>query len=668
MADAGSVRAGSAFVELFFQANPSGAVKAIQDSLKNVGAALTDIGGGMIAAGSAIVAPLVGAAIHFSEVGDALQKMSLRTGVAASSLSALSHAASASGTSVADLETGLTKYSRVLTEAGEGSDKANKAFTDLGLSAGELAKLSREDQIGAIADKLKDIEDPAKRAAATMEIFGKSGTKLLPMLLEGSAGIKKLTDEARDLGIVMSDADAEGAAVLNDALGRLMSQLEAISLNIGAAIAPAMAELIDLAAPILRGVIDWIKANRDLIVTLGATAVAIAVVGAALVGVGAILGSGFAIPAAALAVAAMFVDWGAAAMGFQSVLASIQATVGPWVSAIGAAISAGDFAGAMDIVIAGWNLAWAEGLAALTLAWIDFKETYLGHIPELWTSIEAAWEFIKQVWGSAVQFIADAWSKFLGMFGSGFKVEAVTIADIVYETAKVMIGYWADLQGAWVNLTTNMLNAWTTMANGVQTVWASAQQGIANGIVNLWGMIDTTLDKAGALNELNAQYARDQKARDEAAASAIAGRNEGRDASLASIEARRKAQADAINAMQANAAQQGKKLFAEQRDDANAALAAARKAAEATLASAKEEARVRKEGSMSELLGKLGWKKSRDGKIETGIGASASTFSAAAAGQIFSGGTKQERLLEQEVKWSERIFNAINGGGGIGVI
>ena len=73
----------------------------------------------------------------------------------------------------------------MLTEAAKGSDHARDTLFQLGLSMADLRKLSPEDQFTLIADRLSKVENTTRRAALAMEIFGRGGTELLPML-EGS--------------------------------------------------------------------------------------------------------------------------------------------------------------------------------------------------------------------------------------------------------------------------------------------------------------------------------------------------------------------------------------------------------------------------------------------------------------------------------------------------
>jgi len=74
------------------------------------------------------------------------------------------------------------------------------------VSVEDLAGLSPEQQFKLIADRLAEIEDPTPRAATAMDVFGRSGTKLLAMLSGGAAGIEELQEQARGLGLTITSA------------------------------------------------------------------------------------------------------------------------------------------------------------------------------------------------------------------------------------------------------------------------------------------------------------------------------------------------------------------------------------------------------------------------------------------------------------------------------
>lgn len=63
--------------------------------------------------------------------------------------------------------------------------------------------------------------DPAARAAGAIDIFGKAGVGLLPLLASGSDGLKALGDEAVLAGATFDDIDVKNVQAANDALLRV---------------------------------------------------------------------------------------------------------------------------------------------------------------------------------------------------------------------------------------------------------------------------------------------------------------------------------------------------------------------------------------------------------------------------------------------------------------
>ena len=117
-----------------------------------------------------------------------------------------------------------------------------------------------------------------------MELFGKSGTKLLPLMAGGADGIEELQEQARRLGLTMSSEDAQAAESFGDTLSALWKVLKMGVFTIGSALAPALS---DLAEWIMRHRQDRHRTGssrtKDLVVTIVKVAAAVLAGGVALV-------------------------------------------------------------------------------------------------------------------------------------------------------------------------------------------------------------------------------------------------------------------------------------------------------------------------------------------------------------------------------------------------
>lgn len=268
MASKADIKAGGAFVELFVRgAKFDQGLATYQAKFQSFGAGMSKMGAVVAAAGAAILAPLAAAVHHFSEVGGDLNDMAHRTGLAAEKLAFLKYAADQTGASIEDIE------------------KAIKFAAKNGFSP---------ENFEAMAEEIARIPDPAARAARAMELFGKSGTMLIPMFEE----LADLQARWTRLGIGPTKESIALADELGDLWGDLKASAAAIAYEIGAALAPAMKELAQMVAPMVSQMVKWIRENPQAVVMLGALAVAAVAFGTALV----VVGGAIAAAAAAIGV------------------------------------------------------------------------------------------------------------------------------------------------------------------------------------------------------------------------------------------------------------------------------------------------------------------------------------------------------------------------------
>jgi len=261
------IRAGRAFVELGVDDRIAKGLQKAEQRLKAFGEGVRSVGTRVFAAGAAALTPLLGAVRAFSESGDTLEKMSRRTGVSVEALSELGFAAEQSGADLETLETGLRKMQKSIAAAATGSDGAVEALARLRLTAADLAGLAPEQQFKLIADRLSQVADPTLRAALALELFGKSGTRLLPLLEDGARGIERLQEEARALGLTLSTDAAKKAALLHDTLNILWRVVKKLTTEIGAALADAVSDLAGRITRVVVTVTAWVKQNQAIIVS-----------------------------------------------------------------------------------------------------------------------------------------------------------------------------------------------------------------------------------------------------------------------------------------------------------------------------------------------------------------------------------------------------------------
>ena len=399
MAGRKDIEAGKAYVSLY--ANDSALVKGLKAAgqhLQSFGAGIAKMGGAMLGAGGAVLAPLAGMVAGFAEAGSALADMSARTGVSASNLSALGYAAGMTGASMEDVE------------------KAIRKMQQNGMSA---------DKIGAIADKMAAMTDPAKKTAFAIKMFGKSGTALIPMLSGGSAGLAAFREEAERLGVVMSDEDAAAADKLGDAMDRTKTTLKGVAMQIGAALAPAVTWLADELAKAISTVIQFVRDNRELVVTVAAVAAGIAGAGVVLVGLGGTI-----------------TVLGMALSGIATLFGAILSPIG--------------------LLIA--------GVAAGTAAFVQFTETGSWLADTLMGDFGVAFDTVKQTIGGITDALAA------GDIGLAAEIAMTGFKTAFFEATKSVRGWWVDMLKG-------LVNAVSVAAKAITDAWAGVRIFLREGIM-----------------------------------------------------------------------------------------------------------------------------------------------------------------------------------------
>jgi hypothetical protein len=176
---------------------------------------------------------------------DALGKLSYRTGVAVEDLSRLEYALSLSDSSLEDFGVGAKNLNKILADTEAGNEKAAKALANLGIAALDASGKARplNDVFLDVADRFKAMPDGATKATAAVNIFGKAGTKLIPALNNGAAGLREMGKEAEQLGLVLSTDTTDAAQLVNDNLTRMQKAGEGLGRQILVTLAPAMSIL-----------------------------------------------------------------------------------------------------------------------------------------------------------------------------------------------------------------------------------------------------------------------------------------------------------------------------------------------------------------------------------------------------------------------------------------
>ncbi|MBR1230202.1 hypothetical protein JQ600_35495 [Bradyrhizobium sp. AUGA SZCCT0176] len=223
--------------------------KGLKDSQSKLGAFGVAVTAGMaaVAAGVAAAAVQIAGSIQSTiDSADKLNKMSQSTGMSTEALSKLGYAAELSDVSMESLGKSVGKLSKaIISAANDAASPAGQAFTQMGVAVKDQDGTIRNsaDVISDVAGKFATYRDGAAKTALAIQLFGKAGADMIPLLNQGAAGLKESGDELERWGGVIDSKTAQAAERFNDNLRKMDTIKKSLFVTITAKLMPSFEAL-----------------------------------------------------------------------------------------------------------------------------------------------------------------------------------------------------------------------------------------------------------------------------------------------------------------------------------------------------------------------------------------------------------------------------------------
>lgn len=589
---ASDIRAGGAFVELFTKNGRLYAgLQGAQNHLQSFSRVALGIGKTLAAGSAAALTTLFASTVAFAEIGSNVSDMAARTNLSTEAVGELGYAAKQAGSDVGALEKAVQKMNANLAAAAQGSAKAKSALSAIGLSIDQLKGLSTDAQFTAIAEGISKIQDPAERTRATLAIFGKGATSLLPLLAQGASGIEAFRLEARELGLAFDPKDVANADALGDSFDSLGAAAKASVFQVGSVLAPALIELTQIVTKNVASFTRLVRENPELVRGFAMAAAVVGALGVGLVAVGvASQVSGFllgVVGRSVVALATTTLSLGPAIASVVSMLAGVGGSILTFIaSPLGLALLVATGLFAYMLYSTGAAQAALNGIgSAVATVFGDFSEAWSGIVAAVSSGNLAAagkiattlfaLEFergmatLEQGWAETTGFLQDAWSISTVALG-GFALDA-----------------FAAIESLWVNMTYSFFDAWDWFLASFQSGWNDASSFVGKGITYLLSLFDSSINFEATAAEMDAAANKANGRLDAERNNKRAGRSEANRQALNDIEERRKIAREGLSKESESAV--GSRDAARRRsaDEASAKIAAA----QAELAKASKEAK-----------------------------------------------------------------------------
>ncbi len=231
--------------------------KGLGSSTEKAGTIAKNAFGKMADAAAKMAPYLEGAAVAFEAVKKAFEitsevaeqqeqfrNLAQAIGMATGQYEAFTAAAEQLGVSQASVTTGMQYMSRSIGNAVLRGGQYVEMFQAMGLSAKQLQSESTSEQFDEIAAKLQTVSNATQRAALTMQIFGRSGLEMAPILATGSDALAKMEAHARAVGAAMGRVDRIKMAKFQDGILSLKEDFQGFRNQLAENLAPALTQII----------------------------------------------------------------------------------------------------------------------------------------------------------------------------------------------------------------------------------------------------------------------------------------------------------------------------------------------------------------------------------------------------------------------------------------
>jgi len=357
-----------------------------ENSVESFGAAA---GAVMAGFGAAIGMAIDDAVDTFTDLGDSIHKMSLRTDLSTEFLGTFNHVLEQNGSSISEFEAGLRKFTMLVgIEMPEQSAKAIEVAELLNLTLQEqeeIMKMDMEEAVMFFIKRLMGIENHFEQASTAMMVFGGAGLRLLPTLKSDEEALHALIEEAirfhQDHGKEM----IQTAADLNDAFHETDQATNALKMAFGEALAPTLQRTSEAINRVINAFTAFVRENPKfaevislsailisaLTVAVGALTIALKLLGGTLM----VVLPPLALAAAAIVgLVALYVYWEEVVLAFKKTFNAVIESVGLVLQAF-----TNKAIGYLNLIIDGINLlagVFGKEIPRIQKVTIDWSNTF----------------------------------------------------------------------------------------------------------------------------------------------------------------------------------------------------------------------------------------------------------------------------------------------------
>lgn len=221
---------------------------SLGNNLKKAGSKITATTakiGATLLAGTAAIALNIN---KTREYADRIDDLSKKIGLSKKGFQEWDYIIKLNGANIESLQMGFKSLVNQSNKALVKNKAAVKNFKALGISLRDNnGHLKNQEQLfNEVVSALQRMPDGVKKAKLANDLFGRSGSELMPLLKENAGRIEDLRKEAYELGLVFSDKDIEAVNDFSDKMDSFGKLFAVVGAKIGMDLIPEVNRIIKI--------------------------------------------------------------------------------------------------------------------------------------------------------------------------------------------------------------------------------------------------------------------------------------------------------------------------------------------------------------------------------------------------------------------------------------
>ena len=223
--------------------NTSRAFKQVKSDINGLGNSVGRLSGKLTAVLSAAG---IGALVKMNvDAAKETLAYSRAIGVQVESLSAWQYAArdvNIQGDKMADIFKDVSE--KIGDAFANNAGEASEVLRRLNLDIDAMARLSPDQQLLAVADALQNVQTHGEKVQA-LEALASDASLLLPLLEDNAAGLRRLSDEGRAAGAVLTDLESQRLKQVDDIMRKVSASTQGFGKEFALAFGEPFADLVN---------------------------------------------------------------------------------------------------------------------------------------------------------------------------------------------------------------------------------------------------------------------------------------------------------------------------------------------------------------------------------------------------------------------------------------